>query len=216
TLSFLTIHASSVVAWRPDNFSLCNPYAAYHVPYPDGGIGVAKVQQSDLGNVSINQRPWRRLLQDGKSWWPGTLTIKRDQLRFTDHPNLMDLWIPNPKKIAAMRRYELSGQPAETHFIWPELYIDMTKHQEFLDCVRNDDFAASTFVFLRDKEFVREADEKQLVVASERRFGDMLGAWRRCGESYLDFYLDCGPGSPSDQHISKLERLFGEAGYVVI
>lgn len=209
---FLTKHGASFVIWSSQDAPYAKAFGAFHVNYPDGERGEVRCQRSTMGMVVLH-RPWRR--RRGDSWWPGDLEIRRHDVRWSDHANLQELWQPSERELRLMQQAEFDGRSIPSgQFHWPYLYLAMCEHDGFLTAVRSDDFASSVFVMLRDSAVVRKSDGASVTVGSDRRYGDMLGAWRRCGESYLDFLFEL-PGTPEKKHEPEIERMFDEAGFVL-
>ncbi|HEV7694168.1 MAG TPA: hypothetical protein VGO52_25260 [Hyphomonadaceae bacterium] len=208
---FLTRHGDTTIAWITDGSVGAEAFDAFHVPFPDGSRGQARWQRSSMGMVHMT-RPWRR--RRGNSWWPGDLVIKRDRVAWTDHAGLLDLWKPQGYEATRLFLMELGpgGVMPPGQFHWPHLYLALCEHPEFLEAVRDNDFASSANLFFCRRSIFREADGARMLVGSDRRYGDMLGAWRRCGESYLDF-MDELPGEPREAHMPRLVGMLNAAGF---
>lgn len=217
TPTLLSSHGASYVHWLTGSTWAFEPFEAFHVPFPDKTRGLALRQAKPMGMVPL-QRNWRRRLTAANSWWPGRLEIRQTELNWEDFEDLLPLWLPDLDKPEHLLHEEFSPgfEIGDEAFHWPELYVELTKSPEFLRRIRDDDFAASMSSFLIQHTILRESDEKEMLVLSDRRYGDMLGAWRRCGESYLDFIYDNGPGEPQPSHFSEIETFLTNAGFVAL
>lgn len=210
---FLTEHGGSFVLWSTVEAGT-QANRAFHVRFPGGLRGEARRQLSSMGMVAL-RRPWRR--RRDNSWWPGDLLIFPDHVQWRDHDALLTLWAPPANQVQHLLRDEFGpdGLLRGDQFHWPELYIALCGNARFLDAVRDNDFAASVFAFFANHKIYRLSDNRWMLVGSDRRYGDMLGAWRRCGESYLDFFADLD-GTAKSEHTEAIVEMLRGVGYEAI
>lgn len=215
--SFQTQHGQSFCSWRSSEFE--QPYAASSVLYPDGSRGIALNESTMIGMFVRNRNPcWRRQLEGQRSWWPGTITIRRDDISFNDFDDLLPLPGLSETEIERMRLHEFGEDRRTSHSLyWPEFYQALCTSPEFLTAIRDDGLAFGLLGVFLSSDLVRISDGKELLVGSDRRYGDMLGALRRVGERYLDFYFgfEYGRRLAQSSDILLLKQMLANVGFTI-
>src|SRR5262249_49241232 len=107
--SLTSRHGTSLCCWRHHHvLRSLRAYAAYNVPYPDGSSGIALFESNMQGMLPLLREPvWRRRKKDGRSWWPGQLTIRKESLEFRDADSLLPLPTLSDRWLDEMRRTEV-------------------------------------------------------------------------------------------------------------
>lgn len=138
-----------------------------------GADGPRRVWDAEGPNGPVHCRHscgWRRRSDNGRGWWPGTVEILSDRVRFIDANSLS----PKPP------------QHDDTTF---QLHSDLLLSREFMQQVQDDAFACDLYFMLLNRE-INQIGIAERQGHSFRTIAGMIADVRGVGEYYLDFYPD--------------------------